>query len=588
VNQTVQPHDDGIEKLGMVALFVFIGLLMVVWTGAQLATLMVHGHPLHTTFEQAGKAMIALKDHMGDPRSAWLPEQQAQLPGPALYWISTVVATIAGIGVAYVGWKVFRDPTESLDQRRRAGVSAQGRLAKPMELRPLLIRRPVPGRFVLGRVGRRLIATEAAGFGKRRRQSSSGPGAVMPVGPSRSGKTTNIINGVFEWRHPAVLVSLKNDFLDTTGTWRGTLGDVKVFDPSGVTGRESATWSPLRGAKTVSGAVRAARQIAEAAPRRDSSGEGGDFWLQMAESLVAAFLIVAANSKDRTIADVVGWVVGTDMPIEKNVGQVQPLMRALKGDGDPERKDAGEFASLVLEGLWRNDHRTVSGVYATARTMVWPWIDPLVAKATSSCTIDLDWLMEKNNTLYVCIPLNDQHRLRPVLGGMLNDLVGQAFERFIRTGKPLDPPLLLVIDEAATLRPDQLPSWASTLSGIGVQLVTAWQSVGQIEAAYGKQSQAILTNHLTKLFFAGMSDAAGLEYLSRLLGEEHVPSRLSSQSGYVDADRQSVTGVPLVPPAALRQMRPGDALLVHGTLPPAHVRIKPWYRSRRLRKRSSQ
>ncbi len=160
-----------------------------------------------------------------------------------------------------------------------------------------------------------------------------------------------------------------------------------------MTGRESATWSPLRGAKTVSGAVRAARQIAEAAPRRDSSGEGGDFWLQMAESLIAAFLIIAANTKDRTFADIVGWVVGTHMPIEKNVGQTQPLMRALKADGDPERKAAGEFASLVLEGLWRNDHRTVSGVYATARTMVWPWIDPLVAKATSGCTIDLDWLV---------------------------------------------------------------------------------------------------------------------------------------------------------------------------------------------------
>ena len=204
------------------------------------------------------------------------------------------------------------------------------------------------------------------------------------------------------------------------------------------------------------------------------------------------------------------------------------------------------------------------------------------------CTIDLDWLLAKINTLYVCIPLNDQHRLRPVLGGMLNDLVGQAFEHFVRTGKPLDPPLLLVIDEAPTLRPDQLPSWAATLAGIGVQLVTAWQSVAQIEAAYGRQSQAILTNHLTKLFFAGMSDAAGLDYLSRLLGEEHVPSRLSRQAGYPDGDRQSVTDVPLVPPAALRQMRPGDALLVHGTLPPAHVRIKPWYRSGRLRKRASR
>jgi hypothetical protein len=221
VNQTVQPHNDVFEKFLMAGLFVLIALLVVVWAGAQLATLVTHGHPLHTTFQQAGDAMLAMRDHMGDPRSAWLPEQRDQLPGPILYWLSTVVAMVAGIGVAYLAWKVFRDPTESLDPRRRAGVSAQGRLAKPMELGPLLIRRPVPGRFVLGRVGRRLIATEAVGFIKRRRRSSSGPGAVMPVGPSRSGKTTNIINGVFEWRHPAILVSLKNDFLDATGNWRG-------------------------------------------------------------------------------------------------------------------------------------------------------------------------------------------------------------------------------------------------------------------------------------------------------------------------------------------------------------------------------
>jgi hypothetical protein len=34
-------------------------------------------------------------------------------------------------------------------------------------------------------------------------------------------------------------------------------------------------------------------------------------------------------------------------------------------------------------------------------------------------------------------------------------------------------------------------------------------------------------------------------------------------------------------------MRPGDALLVHGTLPPAHVRTRPFYRSPHLAKRAA-
>ncbi|MGH3851817.1 MAG: hypothetical protein ACRDRT_19370, partial [Pseudonocardiaceae bacterium] len=87
---------------------------------------------------------------------------------------------------------------------------------------------------------------------------------------------------------------------------------------------------------------------------------------------------------------------------------------------------------------------------------------------------------------------------------------------------------------------------------------------------------------------AGMTDSSGLDYVSRLLGDEHLPARLSDGIGRGD-DRQregSVATVPLVPPATLRRMHPGDALLIHGTLPPAHVRLRPWYRDRRLRNRT--
>jgi hypothetical protein len=34
-------------------------------------------------------------------------------------------------------------------------------------------------------------------------------------------------------------------------------------------------------------------------------------------------------------------------------------------------------------------------------------------------------------------------------------------------------------------------------------------------------------------------------------------------------------------------MRPGDALLVHGTLPPAHIRARPYHRDRRLAVRAA-
>lgn len=69
--------------------------------------------------------------------------------------------------------------------------------------------------------------------------------------------------------------------------------------------------------------------------------------------------------------------------------------------------------------------------------------------------------------------------------------------------------------------------------------------------------------------------------------DEHLPARLSADvSPRNDGHEQSVATVPVVPPAALRRMHPGDALLIHGTLAPAQVRLRPWYGDRCLRSRA--
>ena len=98
-----------------------------------------------------------------------------------------------------------------------------------------------------------------------------------------------------------------------------------------------------------------------------------------------------------------------------------------------------------------------------------------------------------------------------------------------------------------------------------------------------------MTNHLTKVFYAGLSDPASLKYVAQVLGDAEVETR--AQSTGEQAGRGSVqmssTNVALAPAHALRQMRPGDALLLHGTLPPAHVRTRPFYRDRRLAERSA-
>ena len=161
-----------------------------------------------------------------------------------------------------------------------------------------------------------------------------------------------------------------------------------------------------------------------------------------------------------------------------------------------------------------------------------------------------------------------------MLGGLITDLVNQAYDRYLGPTSCSTRRCCSCSTRPATPRCEQLPQWASTIAGLGVQLVTVWQSKAQLDETYRRQADTILTNHLTKLFYAGLSDQSSIEYASRLLGDEFVAAFLDEDrhGRRRSDDRRAVTPVQLGPPHLFRQMAPGSAVLVHGTLPPAHVR----------------
>ena len=288
-----------------------------------------------------------------------------------------------------------------------------------------------------------------------------------------------------------------------------------------------------------------------------------------------------------------------DRPGELGSGEVRAALDSLNVSNNAAVSRGAVEVAKGLVSVWEMEERTRSSIYATAQTVIWPWTDPGVAASARSpkgkqakngfVGVDLPWLLSGANTVYLCSPIEDQRRLAPAFGGLLNDLINQAYRHVAETGKPLDPPLLVVIDEAGNTPLRSLPEYASTLAGIGVLLVTIWQSLAQLNAAYGPQSDTILTNHLTKVMYAGLSDPASLGYVDRILGQAEVDTRSRTAAERLNggSDQYSTTQVPLAPAHVLRQMRPGDALLVHGTLPPAHVRTRPFYATPHLAERAA-
>ena len=277
-----------------------------------------------------------------------------------------------------------------------------------------------------------------------------------------------------------------------------------------------------------------------------------------------------------------------DRPREGAPGDVRTRLDRLLGASDPAVRDAAARAGVAVESIWALEEETRSSVYGTTQTVVWPWADPGVADTSRGPSVNLDWLLSGPNTVYLCAPIEDQERLAPAFGGLLNDLVRQVYLRVAATGLPLDPPLLLVVDEAGNTPIRSLPQYASTLAGLGVVLVTIWQSIAQIELAYGPAADTILTNHLSKVFYTGLSDPSGLRYLASVLGDVEVETLARHEASERDpAVQRSTAREPIVPPHAARQMMPGDALLIHGTLPPAHIRTLAWWEDKALSCRSA-
>jgi len=168
-------------------------------------------------------------------------------------------------------------------------------------------------------------------------------------------------------------------------------------------------------------------------------------------------------------------------------------------------------------------------------------------------------------------------------------VIEAAYERAERRGRALDPPLLVVLDEAANVAPiAELDVLASTAAGHGVQLVTVWQDLGQITARYGAKAPSVVNNHRVKVFLSGIADPQTLEQASQLIGDaEHATvSRTFDGQKTASTTRSQITRR-LLPPDALRRIPPGHAVLLSGHLPPVRMSLRPWYEDRVLSQRAT-
>lgn len=547
MTQPTAAHPDG-EKVLTVLAGALVAACALVWSAGQLTARIWHSTWAPTPLTESPVILWRLVTDPAHPNQAW-PAGAAQLiPGPIPYYATLTAMALVLLAAAAVGYRHNHDHRDTSED--------SARWAKPRDLKPLIVRRPQPGRLTLGTVGRRLIATEA--------QHS-----VAVIGPAGTGKTTGFaIPALLEWDGPVIATSVKGDLLEHTINHRRSIGDTYVFDPVTSTAEPTAGWSPLHTSADWQGALRMAAWLASTARAGERGGlQDSDFWYAVAQKLLAPLLYAAARS-GATMADVLRWV---DLQDEH-----EPL-QALHHAGSVDALQA--FAATI-----NREDRTRSSAYTTAETVLAAFADPgVLATTTREPRIDPDRLLDGGgHTLYICGPLHEQARLRPLFTALIEQTVARIYDRANRTASRLAKPLLLVIDEAANIAPlPDLAQIASTARGVGIQLVTVWQDFAQIQARYGTFAQTVINNHRAKVVLAGISDTPTLDYISRLIGDETVTeeSRSRNPDGKTSIT-QTTRHRPLAPASDLRRADTGTGVLVYGNFHPAQLKLRPWYNDR--------
>jgi type IV secretion system protein VirD4 len=522
------------------------------------------------SLSEMGVVVTQVPRHPMDPAAAWPKGARGLLPGPVLFWLTFFVL----LALFATAWVYLSSLLRSARQRisrtvvversTPAGdqVSPTG-WARPQLFRELYVRAPMPWRVTLGRVNGRLVAAEPL-------QS------VIALGPTQSQKTSGLaIPAILEWDGPVLAACVKPDLIRSTIGRRWQKGEVFIDDPAGATGKEATTRSPLPRCETWEGAYRMALSRVDASRLSSRTDREMEAIPGATTNLLASLLLAAAIS-GRAMSDVLRWAQRQDRA---------EVTAAINVAGEPAAGDAFQAISALAEQRRSQVYGSVLGVIAA-------YTDPTVKEASVATRFTAERLLDGvANTAYVNLPAHEQRRLGPLTVALVQDVIDLAFERSRNRGAPLDPALLVVLDDAASSAAlPQLDVYAASAGGHGVQLVTAFRHLGQMKARYDDRAEAVFANHRAKVILSGVTDPETLALLSHLLEDETV-RHLATPAALAKAGKERGEGDPVraaprarnaSPAEALRWISPGHGVLLYGHLPPAYITLRPWFRDRQL------
>ena len=540
------------------------GLAVLLWAGAAASASLAGGRVPHLQLV-AGFAAFA---HLTDPSAAW-----GGPVGPApLYWAASALVVCAG-GLGASGlWRAWRSngtPAKPSDPLRAAGLATTAEVRRAAGAEALRARagtlRPSLSHPRPADVGYRLGVSRGVGCW------ASVEDSTLVLGPPRSGKGTSlVIPTILDTPGTVVTTSTRPDNLAVTIAARSRRGPVMVFDPqhlAGGTGRPVLAWSLTRGCADPQVAMIRAEALVADAGR--SGVENATFWRTQALSVTRALLHAAALD-GRPAADLYRW--------SHSAGSAKEAGSILAS-----HPSATPGWDRALDAVIAAEPRTRDSVWAMVANTFTPLADPAVLAAVSphrGAEFDPFAFLAMRGSVYLLGTATGASPTANLVAALIEDLIDAARRLAARSaGQRLDPPLALVLDEAANYPLPSLPALMSEGGGSGITTMAVLQSLSQARDRWGKDAAgAIWDSAIVKVVLGGSANADDLADISRLVGEREV-TEWSHTLGPGGSGRSLSTSTryrPVLDPSEIRRLPVGTGLLLLRSAPPIMLRLRPW------------
>lgn len=392
--------------------------------------------------------------------------------------------------------------------------------------------------------------------------------SVVILGPPRSGKGLHLaIPLILDAPGAVVTTSTRPDNLAVTLRSRQVTGPVAVFDPQGLAPgiRSSTRWSPIRGCRDPHVAMIRAKGLTS------GSADGttdANFWQASAEQAVRC-LLHAADLGGRTSRDLYRWSLSAI-----HASEAVHILAT--------HENAAHAWDQALDGILNADPRQRDSVWAMVTIAFNALGDPTVLDALSPGPgedFDPDSFLAAKGTLYLLGTSTGATATSGIVAAFIEDIVETARRQAaVAPGARLDPPLSLILDEAANYPLPSLPSLMSDGGGTGISTVVVLQSLAQARHVWSEHAaQAIWDAAIVKIILGGGSNARDLEDLSRLIGQREKVTRSTSRGADGRRSTSSSTSeVPIVEPAQLRTLPFGTAILLMRAAAAIALSLQPW------------